>query len=76
MIGTMNHINAKCSNTFQDNPSILALSIPGDDRNSFKAKQYMRGYRKFLRGGPTLTTFFYVDERRRVQIPLKAGHHR
>ena len=60
MVGTMNHINAKYSYTFQDNPSILAFSIPGDDRNSYKAKQYMRGSRKFLRGGPTLTTFFML----------------
>ena len=36
------------------------------------------GSETFVRGGPTLTTFFLlflVDERRDYKIPLKAGHH-
>ena len=31
----------------------------------------------FIRGGPNLTKFdFSVAEEKRIQIPLKAGHHR
>ena len=29
---------------------------------------------RFVRGGPTLTKVFLVDER--IKIPLSAGHHR
>ena len=32
---------------------------------------------RFARGGPTLTTFFlYFMRGERIQIPVKAGHHR
>ena len=34
---------------------------------------------RFVRGGPTLTKaflFFLVDVGEKIQIPLKAGHHR
>ena len=30
----------------------------------------------FVRGGPTLTTFFFSMRGKRIQIALKAGHHR
>ena len=40
----------------------------------------MRGSRIFVRGGPTLTTFFVWffsdNEGGRIYIPLKVGHHR
>ena len=45
-----------------------------------KLKTVMRAYPEtlsFVRGGPGLTTFFFVDDGcESVQIPLKAGNHR
>ena len=32
--------------------------------------------RSFLRGGPTLTAFFYLMRGETIQIPLNVGHHR
>ena len=37
---------------------------------------FMRWSRKFVRGGPTLTTFFSLMRGGRLKIPLLAGHHR
>ena len=37
-------------------------------------KHHARIQKGLFIGGPTLTTFFLVDEW--IQVPLKSGHHR
>ena len=36
----------------------------------------MRGSGNFSRGDPTQTLFFFFIKGKRIQIALKAGHHR